>query len=88
MNYVENVISQLGTQRSAIDRASSALREVAAKSPLAKVTSPSSNGQPRKKQLSPQGRRRIIEAATGGQRERRRTALMSGSSGSRNRNRL
>ena len=62
MNNVENVISQLETQRSAIDRAISALREVAGKSPLAKVTSPSSNGQPRKRHLSPEGRRRIIAA--------------------------
>jgi hypothetical protein len=62
VNNVENVISQLETQRSAIDRAISALREVAGKSALAKVTSPSSNGQPRKRHLSPEGRRRIIEA--------------------------
>ena len=62
MNNVENVISQLETQRSAIDRAISALREVDGKSPLAKVTSPSSNGQPRKRHLSPEGRRRISAA--------------------------
>ena len=62
MNNVENVISQLETQRSAIDRAISALREVAGKSPLAKVTALGSNGQPRKRHLSPEGRRRIIEA--------------------------
>jgi hypothetical protein len=62
VNTVENVISQLETQRSAIDRAISALREVTGKSPLAKVISPSSNGQPRKRHLSPEGRRRIIEA--------------------------
>ncbi len=62
MNNVENVISQLETQRSAIDRAISALREVAEKSPLAKVISPSSNSQRRKRHLSPEGRRRIIEA--------------------------
>jgi len=30
---------------------------------LAKVISPSSNGQPRKRHLSPEGRRRIIAAA-------------------------
>jgi hypothetical protein len=59
----ENVISQLESQRTAIDRAISALREVAGKSPLAKVISPSGNGQPRKRHLSPEGRRRIIEAA-------------------------
>ena len=29
---------------------------------MAKVISPSSNGQPRKRHLSPEGRRRIIEA--------------------------
>ena len=63
MNNVENVISQLETQRSAIDRAISALREVAGKSPLAKVTALGSNGQPRKRHLSPEGRRRIIAAA-------------------------
>ena len=62
MNNVENVISQLETQRSAIDRAISALREVAGKSPLAKVKSPSSNGQPRKRHLSPEGRRKIVAA--------------------------
>ena len=59
MNNVENVISQLERQRSAIDRAISALREATGKSPLAKV---SSNGQRRKRHLSPEGRRRIIEA--------------------------
>jgi hypothetical protein len=63
VNNVENVISQLETQRSAIDRAILALREVAGKSPLAQVMSPSSNGQPRKRHLSPEGRRRIIAAA-------------------------
>ena len=62
MNNVENVISELERQRSAIDRALSALREVAGKSPLVQVTTPSSNGQPRKRHLSPEGRRRIIEA--------------------------
>ena len=60
MNNVENVISQLETQRSAIDRAISALREVAGKSPLA--TMPGNNGQRRKRHLSPEGRRRIVEA--------------------------
>ena len=59
MNNVENVISQLETQRSAIDRALSALREVAGKSASAM---PSSSGQRRKRHLSPEGRRRIVEA--------------------------
>ena len=60
MNNVENVISQLETQRSAIDRALSALREVAGKSALA--TMPGNDGQRRKRHLSPEGRRRIVEA--------------------------
>jgi hypothetical protein len=60
VNNVENVISQLETQRSAIDRALEALREVAGKGHLA--IAPGSNGQRRKRHLSPEGRRRIIEA--------------------------
>ena len=58
MHNVENVISQLETQRSAIDRAISALREVAGESPLA--TMPGSNGQRRKRHLS---RRGVMSAA-------------------------
>ncbi|HXI42979.1 MAG TPA: hypothetical protein VNH83_23560 [Bryobacteraceae bacterium] len=60
MNNVENVISQLETQRSAIDRALEALREVAGKGHAA--ITPGGNGQRRKRHLSPEGRRRIIEA--------------------------
>jgi hypothetical protein len=60
VNNVENVISQLETQRSAIDRALEALREVAGKGGLAIM--PGSNGQRRKRHLSPEGRRRIVEA--------------------------
>jgi len=60
VNNVENVISQLETQRSAIDRALEALREVAGKGHVA--ITPGSNGQRRKRHLSPEGRRRIIEA--------------------------
>ena len=58
MHNVENVISQLETQRSAIDRAISALREVASNRPLA--TMPRSNGQRRKRHLS---RRGVMSAA-------------------------
>ncbi len=60
VNNVENVISQLETQRSAIDRALEALREVAGKSPLAAMRG--NNGRRRKRHLSPEGRQRIIEA--------------------------
>src|SRR5258708_33246134 len=59
---VENDIYQLETQRCAIDRAISDLRVVAGKRPLTKVKALRSNGKPRKRHLSPEGRRRIIEA--------------------------
>ena len=62
MNDVENVISQLEKQRSAIDRAISALREITG-SP---ATGPDRHGitqrKTKKRHLSPEGRRRIIEA--------------------------
>ena len=62
MNDVANVISQLETQRSAIDRALSALREISGSS----ATGPDSHGgtqnKRKKRHLSPEGRRRIIEA--------------------------
>ena len=63
MNDVENVISQLERQRSAIDRAISALREITG-SP---ATGPDGHGilhrTTKKRHLSREGRRRIIEAA-------------------------
>jgi hypothetical protein len=62
LNNVENVISQLEKQRSAIDRAISALREATGLSPSARTVAPSVDGRPRKRRLSPEGRRRIIEA--------------------------
>ncbi len=60
MNDVESIISKLEKQRSAIDRAISALREITA-SP---ATEPGAHGitQRKKRHLSPEGRRRIIEA--------------------------
>jgi len=63
VNDVENVISQLERQRSAIDRAISALREITG-SP---ATGPDGHGilhrTTKKRHLSREGRRRIIEAA-------------------------
>ena len=59
MNDVEKVISQLERQRSAIDRAISALREITgspATGPVHGIT------QRKKRHLSSEGRRRIIEA--------------------------
>ena len=59
MNDLENVISKLEKQRSVIDRAISALREITG-SP---ATGPDvAEGKTKKRHLSPGGRRRIIEA--------------------------
>ena len=59
MNDVENVISKLEKQRSAIDRAISALREITG-SP---TTGPDVvESKTKKRRLSPEGRKRIIEA--------------------------
>ena len=59
MNDVENLISKLETQRSVIDRAISALREITG-SP---TTGPDvAESKTKKRHLSPEGRRRIIEA--------------------------
>jgi hypothetical protein len=62
VNNVENVISQLENQRSAIDRAILALREATGTAPASEVALPNGDGAPRKRRLSPEGRRRIIEA--------------------------
>ena len=62
MNNVENLISQLENQRSAIDRALMALREATGSSPSARAESLNGNGRRRKRRLSPEGRKRIIEA--------------------------
>jgi hypothetical protein len=59
VNDVENIISKLEKQRSAIDRAISALREITG-SP---ATGPDvAKDKTKKRHLSPEGRRRIIEA--------------------------
>jgi L-2-hydroxyglutarate oxidase LhgO len=59
VNDVESVISKLEKQRSAIDRAISALREITG-SP---TTGPDVvESKTKKRRLSPEGRKRIIEA--------------------------
>jgi hypothetical protein len=59
VNDVENIISKLEKQRSAIDRAISALREITG-SP---ATGPDvAENKTKKRHLSPEGRKRIIEA--------------------------
>ena len=60
MNDIDNVISRLEKQRSAIDRALLALREISgSNTPNAQ---PVGQSKSRKRRLSPEGRRRIIEA--------------------------
>ena len=60
MNDIDNVISRLEKQRSAIDRALLALREIAG--PNTPNAQPASQSKSGKRRLSPEGRRRIIEA--------------------------
>jgi hypothetical protein len=62
VNNVENVISQLEEQRSAIDRAISVLREVNGSSVTTTGAHSIAQGKTGKRRLSPEGRRRIIEA--------------------------
>ena len=62
MNDVENVISRLEKQRSAIDRAISALREVTSSNASGPDGHGMTQSKRRKRHLSPEGRRRIIEA--------------------------
>ena len=62
---IENVISQLERQRSAIDRAISALREIGASNsiPAAAAAGAQRQGKRRKRHMSAEGRKRIAEAA-------------------------
>ena len=62
MNNVENAISQLEKQRSAIDRALSALREVTGAAAASSAGNGIPQGKRKKRHLSPEGRQRIIEA--------------------------
>ena len=62
MNDIDNVISRLEKQRSAIDRALLALREISVSGPNTANAQPVSQSKSRKRRLSPEGRRRIIEA--------------------------
>ena len=76
MNDIENVISRLEKQRSAIDRALLALREISG--PDTPNAQPVSQSKSRKRRLSPEGRRRIIEAT-----KRRWAARKAGGTGTR-----
>jgi hypothetical protein len=59
VNDVESVISKLEKQRSAIDRAISALREITGSPAIGPDVAESKT---KKRHLSPEGRKRIIEA--------------------------
>ena len=59
MNDIDNVISRLEKQRSAIDRALLELREISG--PDTSDAQRVSQSKSRKRRLSPEGRRRIIE---------------------------
>ena len=61
MNNVGNMIDQLEKQRSSIDRALSALREIAEPSGRMPIAAAGDHRQ-RGRHLSPEGRRRIIAA--------------------------
>jgi hypothetical protein len=74
VNDIDNVISRLEKQRSALDRALLALREIAGlNTPNAQPVSQSTSG---KRRLSPEGRRKIIEAT-----KRRWAARKAGGTG-------
>ena len=76
MNNVENAISQLEKQRSAIDRALSALREVTGSAATRADGNRIPQSKRKKRHLSPEGRKRIIEAI-----RRRWAAHRSGKAG-------
>lgn len=65
VNDIKRIISDLEQQRSSIDRAISALREVSGmgESRPAAQTQSATKSAPRKRRLSEEGRRRIAEAA-------------------------
>ncbi len=63
MNDVTRIISELERQRTAIERAISALREVAGRQDVQNLATSSAGGPAgKKRQLSPEGRQRIIDA--------------------------
>ena len=63
MNDLDNMISQLERQRSAIDRAIAALREISGPGVTEPAVQMSNQGNPRKRYLSPESRRKMAEAS-------------------------
>jgi hypothetical protein len=74
VNDIDNAISRLEKQRSAIDRALLALREIS--DPNIPKAQTGSQRKSRRRRLSPEGRRRIIEAT-----KRRWAAKKTGGTG-------
>jgi hypothetical protein len=62
VNDLGNIISQLEHQRASIDRAISALREIGGASHSERVTPAAKAKTAVKRHLSPEGRKRIVEA--------------------------
>ena len=62
MSDIAAVISQLETQREAIQRALQALRGISGSSSSSSAKGVALRGRPRKRRLSPEGRARIIAA--------------------------
>jgi hypothetical protein len=62
VNDLGKIISQLEHQRTAIDRAISALREIGDATPTQHVTRAAKAKTAVKRHLSPEGRKRIVEA--------------------------
>jgi hypothetical protein len=62
LNDITGIISELERERSAIDRAISALREVTGQPGTSEPIRQAASAVTKKRQLSPEGRKRIIEA--------------------------
>lgn len=73
MNDIARVISRLEQQRSTIDRAISALRELEPPKPAEAAPDGASAAKPKKRRMSAEGRRRIAEAARRRWAEKRAT---------------
>jgi len=63
VNEITNIIRQLEQQQAAIQRALSALREIGGGGTVATTKAVTKSTGPRKRRLSPEGRKRIAEAA-------------------------
>ena len=72
MNEITNIIRQLEQQQAAIQRALSALREIGGGGAVATTKATTKSAGPRKRRLSPEGRKRIADAMKKRWAERRK----------------